>query len=72
MKVRYNREMDIATIELSSKTVDHAQESQNIIVHFSKDNEPVVLEILDASDFLANVTRVTIKSKNDAPVKVSL
>jgi len=70
MKVRYDREMDIATIELSPKKIDHAQEAKNIIIHFTKHNEPVVLEILDASKFLMNITQATIKSKTERSAKV--
>lgn len=72
MRVRYDREMDIAMIELSFKKIDHAQESSNIIIHFSKDDEPVLLEILDASKFITDVTRATIKSKSESPVKIGI
>ena len=70
MKVRYNREMDIATIELSAKKIDHAQEAKNMIIHFSKDNKPVLVEILDASEFLTNITKATIRSKKETPVNI--
>lgn len=70
MKIRYNREMDIATIEISPKKIDHAQEAQNIIIHFSKEDEPVLLEILDASEFLARITKATIRSVKETPVKI--
>jgi uncharacterized protein YuzE len=72
MKIRYNREMDIATIEICSKKIDYAKEAQNIIIHFSKDNEPVLLEILDASKFLTNVTRATIRSIKETPISLEL
>jgi uncharacterized protein YuzE len=70
MKVSYDRDMDIATIEMSSKKIDHAQEAQNMIIHFSKDDEPVVVEILDASEFLTSLTKATIRAKKESPVKI--
>ncbi len=70
MKVRYNREADIATLELNSKKIDHAQEAQNIIIHFSKDDEPVLLEILNASEFLTGITKATIRSTKEKAVKL--
>lgn len=70
MKISYNREEDIAMIELNPKKIDHAQEADNVIIHFSKDDEPVLLEILDASDFLANLMRTSLRAKNERPILV--
>jgi hypothetical protein len=70
MKISYNREDDIAMVELNTKKIDHAQEAKNIIVHFSKDDEPVLLEILDASTFLTDMMRASMRSKNESPVLV--
>jgi len=70
MKISYNREDDVAMIELNSKKIDHAQEASNFIVHFSKDDEPVLLEILDASSFLANVMQASMRAKNEKQVLV--
>lgn len=39
-------------IELSDKTIDYAEDAGQIIVHFTKDGEPVLIEILDAKEFL--------------------
>jgi len=63
MKIRYDREEDIITLEVSSEKVDHAEEIGPIIVHFSKQGRPVLLEILDASEFIAETTRAMAKSK---------
>ena len=52
MKVNYNREEDILTVETAAGKIDHAEEMGPVIVHFTKDDKPVVLEILDASKFL--------------------
>ena len=53
MRVRYNREEDILTLELSGAPIDHAEEAGPLIAHFTADDRLVVLEILEASDFLS-------------------
>lgn len=70
MRISYNREDDVAMIELSNKKIDHAQEAANVIIHFSKDDEPILLEILDASRFLTEMMRTSMKSKSEKPVLV--
>ncbi len=51
-KFVYEKEDDILNIYLSEKSIDYAEQTGDMIVHFSKDAEPVYLEILDASIFL--------------------
>lgn len=53
MKISYNREQDILMYEVSEESIDYAEEMDSMIVHFTKDGKPVLLEILDASEFLA-------------------
>ena len=50
VKVSYNRESDVLLIQVSEAKVDYAEEMGPIIVHFTKDGKPVLLEILDASE----------------------
>ena len=51
-KVRYSKDVDALLVELSSKPIDYAEEAGQFIVHFDKKGEPVLLEILDAKNFL--------------------
>lgn len=51
-KTRYSRDVDALLIELSDKPIDYAEEAGQVIAHFAADGEPVLLEILDARDFL--------------------
>lgn len=53
MKVRYDKDEDILTIELMRRKIDHAYETETAIVHVSEANEPVLLEIFRASKFFA-------------------
>ena len=52
MKVKYYKKDDILNVCLSNKPVDYAEESDWVIVNFTKNDEPVSIEILDASRFL--------------------
>ncbi|MEM2873629.1 MAG: DUF2283 domain-containing protein [Nitrososphaerales archaeon] len=63
MKVKYDREEDILVYEISDEKIDYAEEMGPVIVHFTKDSKPVMLEILDASEFLTQVMKVAIRSK---------
>ena len=51
-KISYEKEADVLTWELTDKPIDYAKEIGNIVVHFTKDNNLVLVEFLDASKFL--------------------
>lgn len=51
-KFIYEKEDDVLNIWLSKQKIDYAEQTGDIIVHFTKDNDPVYIEILDASNFL--------------------
>lgn len=53
MKIKYNKADDVLMVELNKKLIDYAEQSGNLIVHFSPHNEAVLLEILNASSFLS-------------------
>jgi len=71
MKINYNREQDILLLESSSEPIDYAEETGPLIVHFSKEGKIVLLEILDASDFLSEIIKKTISSKESASVELA-
>ncbi len=52
MKLNYNKEDDILMIELNDQNIDYAEQSGDLIVHFSPKKEAVLLEVLNASAFL--------------------
>ena len=62
-KIKYDKETDILLIELSEKPIDYAEEEGAVIVHFSKDEEPVLLEIQDGKNFIINTLTSLIKEK---------
>lgn len=59
-RIKHSKDVDALLIELSDKPIDYAQEGQ-IIVHFAADGEPVLLEILDAKDFLLRSFSTVVK-----------
>lgn len=72
MRVSYDRETDIMLVEISNERIDFAEEVGPIIVHFTKDRIPVLLEILDASEFISNLSRISMRTEKEEfiPVKV--
>lgn len=64
MKISYDREEDILTLELDAlATIDHAEQVGPVIVHVSPDDKPVLLEILDASSFLSAVVKASMRAQ---------
>lgn len=57
MKLRYDKQDDALMIWLSKEPVDFAEQNKNVIIHFSKKNKPVLIEILDASNFLKETSQ---------------
>ncbi|MEK7088040.1 MAG: DUF2283 domain-containing protein [Patescibacteria group bacterium] len=53
--MKYDKEADVLTLEADARAkIDYARELGNVIVHFTKDDFPVLVEILDASRMLAS------------------
>ena len=53
IKIKYDDEADVLNWEVSKTAkIDYASEMGNVIVHFTKNNIPVLVEILEASKFL--------------------
>lgn len=65
-KIRYNKEVDALLIEFSDKPIDYAEESGQMIVHFSKEHELVLLEVLDAREFVMNSLASVVREKEVA------
>ncbi|MGQ9468148.1 MAG: DUF2283 domain-containing protein [Anaerolineae bacterium] len=68
MKVRYDREEDILFIEIMPDgIIDHAEQTDSLIAHFTADGQLVLLEILDASRFLTQVFHGALRGE-ETPV----
>jgi len=57
MNFKYSKEDDILMIELNDKPIDYAEQSGNLIMHFSPEREAVLIEILEASKFLKQASK---------------
>ena len=56
MKIKYSRDVDILTLELDEAlSIDHAEHVGQTIVHLSPDNQPVLIEIMQAREFVASL-----------------
>ncbi|MEJ5227678.1 DUF2283 domain-containing protein [Thermodesulfovibrio sp.] len=62
-KIRYSKDVDILLIEISEKPIDYAQEEGPIIIHFSKQGEPVLIEILEAKEFILKTLSGMLEEK---------
>lgn len=58
MKLKYYRDDNILVIKLSSVPYDYAEKQGDFVVHFSKDNKPVRIEVLNARQFLKETSAV--------------
>ena len=52
IKTRYDKEDDALMLFFGKGKVDDAQQTGNVIAHFSKSGKLLLLEILEASKFL--------------------
>jgi hypothetical protein len=70
MRLRYNRGTDILTLELSDAPIDHADEAGPLIVYFTEDDRLIMVEILEASDFLAKLMKGAMQADAKRAVEV--
>lgn len=61
-EINYEPEADVLTYEITNQPIDYAKEVGNIVVHFTKNDIPVLVEILEASQFLKKAEKLTSKS----------
>lgn len=57
MNIRYEPEDDVMMIEFNKQPIDYAEQTGDLIMHFSPKGEAVLLEILNASTFLKETSR---------------
>lgn len=73
MKIRYDREEDILIIEAAHEgVIDHAEHTGPFIAHFNRDGQLLLLEILDASEFISSVVRIAVRGQEqELPLTVA-
>jgi hypothetical protein len=60
----YEPEADVIAWEIAKQPIDYAKEVGNVVIHFSKKNTPVLMEILEASKFLSKAKKL-VYSQNE-------
>lgn len=63
MKVTYDQDDDILMYEVSEEPIDYAEEMGQVVIHFTRNSKPVLLEILNARDFLSKAVKMSSKKK---------
>lgn len=63
IKITYDPEADILSLESREPAeIDYATEMGNIIVHFSKKNKPILIEVLEASKVMQKTEHIFKKA----------
>lgn len=65
-KIIYEPEDDVLNIWLSKEPYDYAEQSGDIIVHFTKKNDPVYIEILEATKLIKEINSALPKKVQKA------
>lgn len=68
MSVKYYTEDDILVVTLSKNPYDYAEKEGDFIVHFTKDDKPVRIEILNAHKFIKETASFLPRSLRRAVV----
>ncbi|MFH1030724.1 MAG: DUF2283 domain-containing protein [bacterium] len=63
IKLSYEPEADVLMWEISDKPIDYAKEVGDVIVHFTKNNIPVLIEVLEARKFLSKAKHLVGENK---------
>ncbi len=64
-KISYDADADVLSFAGSVKgRIDHARELGNFIVHFTKDDRPLLIEVLEASKVFGNSPKPVRKMSN--------
>ena len=58
----YDNESNIMCLELAKGKISHVHEFGNFIIHVSKSEKPILIEILDASKFVGQIDKLKIKN----------
>lgn len=70
LKINYEPESDVLTYEITNQPIDYAKEIGNIVVHFTKNNTPVLVEILEATKFIKKAESLTTGKINLSPAVI--
>lgn len=64
-KVTYDADADVVSFEVAPKAkIDYASEVGDFVVHFTKQNKPVLVELLNATGTLNRTVKLMDKAVN--------
>ena len=61
MKTKYYKDADLLSLRISNTPYKYARQDGDVIVHYSDNKEPVLIEILNAAKFLKKTTKMLPK-----------
>lgn len=61
MKIRYYKDADLLSLRISKEPYKFARQTGDLIVHYTEDKEPVLIEIVNAAKFLKDTTKLVPK-----------
>jgi len=65
MKIHYDRDEDAMMIEfVQNGDIEYAEQSGPLIPHFSNEGQLILLEILQASDFLSSLIKASLRDQD--------
>ena len=65
MKIKYYADADALVMKVSDEKPDHGEQvDEEIIIHFTKDNKLVKIEILDASKTVLDMLKPILSHKS--------
>lgn len=64
IKITYEPEDDVLNIWLSKKLYDYAEDENGVITHYTKEGEPVYIEILEAKRLFKDLSFLKKSRKN--------
>lgn len=58
LRLKYEPEADVLSWEISDAPIEYATEVGDMVVHFTKNHEPVLIEVLRAKEFMRTAEHV--------------
>ena len=65
MKAKYYEDADLLSLRVSNDPYKYARQTGDVIVHYSEDKEPVLIEIVNAAQFLKDTNKLLPKKVQD-------
>lgn len=61
MKAKYYKDADLLSLRITNTPYKYARQTGDVIVHYSNDKEPVLIEIVNAAKFLKDTAQMLPK-----------